>query len=166
MKTYIKVSLMILVTFLVVGFSYLNKINERRELAVEFFKSENISPDQYLKSIDFTKPVKIYHVNEGDFFAQYQIPRATQGNFYALEISTPSQLGISMIGYDKIDKTNVTKEHRIYIATRNFEVLSSYAAPIIDDWSTPEIETQTSGTALQFFTTCKSCFKFAGVYDR
>jgi hypothetical protein len=101
----------------------------------------------------------MYYIEKGTKLIQYQIPNAEQGNFYALPFATPSKLGISDKGYDAKSKSIVKKERRVYYATKDFKVLASYAAPVVDDWSTPEIETQTEGSELQFFTTCKSCFK-------
>lgn len=114
---------------------------------------------KYLNGIDFKKPVEIFHIKKGDVFIQYQIPGAPQGNFYGLKDSTPSELGISDVGYDPIKKKVVKKEKRTYTSIKNFDALSSYAAPVIDKWSTPEIETQTEGSKLQIFTTCKKCFE-------
>jgi hypothetical protein len=101
----------------------------------------------------------MYHVKQGDKFIQYQLPNAPQGNFYALEGSTPSGLGISSHGYVQKWNMLVPKEKRVYVALRDFDMLSSYAAPVVDNWSTPKIETQTKGRELQFFTTCKKCFE-------
>jgi hypothetical protein len=130
-----------------------------KKLATHMFTVNNVNPDKYLPGINFSKPVKLYEIREGDRFIQYQIPGAPQGNFYALEGSTPSELGINDMGYDSKLERNVKKEKRIYIAKIDMDVISSYAAAIVDDWSTPEDETQTEGNKLQLFTTCKHCFK-------
>ena len=159
MKRFIQVGLMVCITVMVVTLSMLNKMHERMDVALEAFKIENVSPDKYSNSINYTKPVRMYSIYKGDKFIQYQIPGSPQGNFYAMEGATPSKLGISNMGYDPKMKTVVPKIKIVYVATKNFEALGSYAAPIIDDWSTPEIETQTQGSELQIFTTCKPCFE-------
>lgn len=127
-------------------------------LASDVFIDELENPNQYITAIDYYKPVTSYQVKKGDRFIQYQVPGAPQGNFYAFEGSTPTELGISNLGYDFQMELVVEKEMRTYIATKDFVVLSSYAAPVTDDWSTPQIETQTEGHARQLFTTCKECF--------
>ena len=140
----------------------------RHERYVENFKLASevlliqVSVDdanKYLHGMDLSKPVEIMHIKVGDRFIQYQVPGAPQGNFYAREGSTPSQLGISPMGYDAQSKMNVRKQKRTYEAVKEVDALSSYAAPVVDDWSTPEIETQTEGHQLQIFSTCKPCFK-------
>jgi hypothetical protein len=130
-----------------------------KELAINMFVVSKVDPDKYLPGIDFSKPVELYEIHEGDKFIQYQIPGAPQGNFYALEGSTPSELGINDMGYDSKSETTIKKEKRCYISIINLCALSSYAAPVVDDWSTPEDETQTEGSKLQLFTTCKNCFR-------
>ena len=152
------------IMMLAVLFAFLFNYNQRKEIAncdvaINVFEVNGLDPDKYLKGIDCSKPVRIYEVKRGDVFIQYQLPGAPQGNFYALEGSTPSELGINEIGYDYDEEIVVKKEKRYYIATRDFNVLSSYAAAVVDDWSTPEDETQTEGSKQQFFSTCKKCFR-------
>lgn len=124
--------------------------------------SRQVSVDEtnkYLKGIDLRKPVTLMDIKKGDVFIQYQVPNGPQGNFYGLQNSTPTELGISNRGYDYKTKSVVIKEKRTYMATRNFSALASYADSVVDDWSTPEIETQTEGKKLQIFTICKPCFE-------
>jgi len=159
MKRFIQLGLMICITVMVVTLGHIRIMKERMEIAYQAFKIEKTCPDNYMHCIDFSKPVRIYYVEKGERFIQYHIPGDPQGNFYALENATPSELGISDYGYDPNMKLNVPKVKTVYVAVRNFKMLGSYAAPIIDDWSTPQDETQTKGSALQYFTTCKQCFE-------
>lgn len=122
------------------------------------FVEAGVSAEKYMAGIDFDKPVRIYKVKKGDIFIQFQIPGAPQGNFYGLEGSLPTELGINENGLDAAGRV-IRKEMRIYVATRDFDVLSSFAAPVKDDWSTPEDESRTEGKKQQFFTTCKPCFE-------
>jgi hypothetical protein len=139
--------------------------HEKRQLenisvAVHFMKDVP-DHDKYLKGIDFNKPINKYHVSKYQTFVQYQTPNSSQGNFYGFEESTPTELGISDVGWDPVLKKVVKKEKRVYVTIAEFDAMISYAAPVVDDWSTPEIETQTKGTARQLFTTCKDeCFTF------
>lgn len=140
--------------------------NDNYVLAFDVFKKEGVDLDKYLEGIDFNKPVSIYHVKKSDIFIQYQTLNSPQGNFYAFEGSTPSSLGISDQGWDEKSQSIVDKEMRVYVATKDFDALMSYAAPVVDDWSTPEIETQTEGHDRQLFTTCKECFTFVDAKPR
>ena len=130
-----------------------------KNLATEIFESANVNANDYLRGINLHRPVGIYVAKEGEVFIQYQIPNAPQGNFYGLEGSTPNQLGINEYGYDPQTEEKVKKEIRIYKVVKETEMLSSFAAPTVDDWSTPEDEARTDGSELQFFTTCKDCFQ-------
>jgi len=158
-KRKIIIGLMIMAVGISVLF-HKHQIMEQRKLTVmNEFVLAHVDPDKYMQAIDYSKPVVVYHINKGDKFIQYQVPGAPQGNFYALEGSTPTELGISDVGWDPKSEKVVKKEMRIYTATKDFDVLSSYSAPVVDNWSTPEIETQTTGHKLQLFTTCKPCFE-------
>lgn len=128
------------------------------EIATFFMNIQGVDT-KYISGIDCHKNVGIYVVKKGDKLIQYQVPGRPQGNFYGFEGSTPSSLGISETGYDPVTKTIMEKEKRVYMAKKNFKVLLSFSAPVKDDWSTPEIETQTEGTAPQILTTCKECFE-------
>jgi hypothetical protein len=127
-------------------------------IAREAFADAGVPVDQYMDGINFSKPVRMYKVKKGDVFIQYQVPNAPQGNFYGLKGSTQTELGINDMGIDSKTQLRVKKEKRIYMSVKDFNVLSSYAAPVIDNWSTPEDEARTEGKKLQFFTTCKPCF--------
>ena len=150
---------MILSVIFAIGYHKIQYTRANVELAVSYFITQNVEPYTYMDGIDLSKPVKVFHIKKGDVFIQYQLAGAPQGNFYGLEGSTPSELGINEIGWDEEESIVVKKELRLYIATKDFDALSSYAAAVVDDWSTPEDETQTEGTAIQLFTTCKPCFK-------
>lgn len=130
-----------------------------QDIAESVFIEAKVPAAEYAAGINFFKPVKIYQVKKGDIFIQYQVPAAPQGSFYGLQESTPSELGINEMGLDPKTKSRVKKEKRIYVATKDFNVLSSYAAPAIDNWSTPEDESRTQGNKQQFFTICKLCFE-------
>lgn len=136
------------------------RYEERMNLSMRVLESEGIKdPSPYLNGIDFNKPVTSYTIKKGTILIQYQTPNNPQGNFYSYEGATPTELGISERGYDPVLKEVVEKDVRYYLATEDVKALSSYAAPVIDDWSTPEVETQTKGKKQQLFTTCKKCFK-------
>ncbi len=157
LKQKLIVSLMISLAILSIVGNNLTKQNERRETALKIFSLSN-SCNKYMEGVDFNKPVKVIHIKIGDEFIQYQTKSAPQGNFYGVIGSTPDELGISEKGYDPKTKKVVMKEMRIYKAVRENIALSSYAAPVKDDHSTPEIETQTKGGKEQLFALCKPCF--------
>jgi len=158
MKRNIQIAVMLVAVIFAVMFNQGRIVDNNKELAMEYFL-EHDGPVYYLNGIDYSKPVKLYQVKKGDVFIQYQLPKAPQGNFYAFEGSLPSELGINEIGYDEDEEIVAKKKKRVYVATKDFTVLSSYAAPMVDDWSTPEDETQTAGGKIQLFTTCKTCFR-------
>ena len=142
-----------------INFNQLRRHYIYQETAREVFLSEGLDPSVYMKGINFRKPVRILHVKKGDTLIQYQVPNVPQGNFYALLGAAPTELGIGDFGIEPQTGLKVKKRLRVYIATKDVDVLSSYARAIVDDWSTPEDETQTEGSKLQFFSTCKPCFK-------
>lgn len=150
---------MIIAVIISISYNRYEYKHHNTELVIETLKSENIDPSKYIYCINMYKPVRLYHINKGDKLIQYQIPSAPQGNFYGFEGSTPSGLGISEFGYDYKLKSQVFKEMRVYEATKDIVMLSSYSAPVLDDWSTPKIETQTTGNEIQLFSTCKKCFR-------
>jgi hypothetical protein len=152
-KRTIPLVCMIVVTLIAIVFNH----NKVKKFNVDILTKNDVT--EYSVSIDLSRPVRIYHVDKGEIFIQYQTPNSPQGNFYARMYSTPTELGISSYGYDPILKEVVKKEKRTYQAVRDFDVLCSYSAPVVDDWSTPDIETRTRGHALQYFTRCKNCFE-------
>jgi len=159
LKRNVIISLMILSSITSIAYNHYDKRNERKKLAIEILSTNIHDFQKYLNGIDFNKPVTLYHLNTGDIVIQYQVPGAPQGNFYGFINSKPDELGISAVGFDFDQNKIVKKEARMYEVVRNIDALSSYAAPVKDDWSTREIETQTKGTALQLFSDCKVCFK-------
>lgn len=158
LKQKIIIALMILATVLSIAYNRHEKRSERQDLASKVFSVTGPDFFKYIDGIDLNRPVRMYPINTGDLFIQYQVPGAPQGNFYGLFGSTPDELGISSVGFDFKNNRIVDKEMLMYEATRRMDVLSSYAAPVKDDWSTKEIETQTKGSALQLFSDCKPCF--------
>ncbi|MHA1816604.1 MAG: polymorphic toxin type 46 domain-containing protein [Candidatus Heimdallarchaeaceae archaeon] len=142
-----------------INFNQLKRHYIYQETAREVFLSEGLDPSVYMKGIDFSKPVRILHVKKDDVLIQYQTPNVSQGNFYALLGAIPTELGINDFGIEPETGLKVRKRLRVYIATKDVDVLSSYAKAIVDDWSTPEDEAQTEGSKQQFFSTCKPCFK-------
>ena len=169
MKTTIKI--LIILTAVLVATSYRYKqvqevYFDRHMIAAKEFvhalDPDNDYLNKLLKGIDYKKPVYIITIKKGTRLIQYQTPNSKQGNFYGYENSTPNDLGISPFGWDPIEKRVMEKEKRYYIATQDFKGLVSYTAPIVDDWSTPEIETQTSGHSIQVFTSCKACLSSQG----
>jgi hypothetical protein len=155
-----KVVLILTVISILVAISF-HQIKQQfiyQKLAREVFTTSNVPVDEYMKGINFGKQVRIFKVKRGDMFIQYQVPSNLQGNFYGLPGSKPDELGISEIGYDSRTETNILKTKRQYIALKDFDVLSSYAASVVDNWSTPENEKRVGGSKVQFFTTCKECF--------
>ena len=157
MKRRVSILLMIALALFAIFTNY--QQHERVKLASEIFISEGVEPQKYRHSIDYAKSVTLHTLKKGDQLIQWQVVGAPQGNFYGLPGSKPTELGISEFGYDPESKMVMKKQLRTYIVTRDMEVLGSYAAPVIDDWSTPEIETQTTGHKLQLFSTCKPCFE-------
>ena len=153
--------LMVIAVLIAIISNHNERIHTRKDLAMHVFIEDQINPDKYMEAIDFSKPVTMYRIKKGDLVIQYQVPGAPQGNFYGLEGATPTELGISDVGWDSKSEKIVPKVKQVYIATKDFDVLASYSAPVVDDWSTPEIETKTTGHKLQLFTTCKPCFKEA-----
>ena len=155
---------MIAVSLFAIGYHQLNQRASRMRIANNMFIDQGIYANRELmKGIDFSKPVSIIVIPKDTTVIQYQVESAPQGNFYAMEGSLPNELGISDEGYDYETKKVVRKELRYYKTTTDVKVLCSYAAPVIDNWSTPEIETQRNGSNVQYFTTCKRpCFKLIG----
>jgi hypothetical protein len=137
------------------------QVYERHEIARSTFARSfsNEETEQYMKGIDFSKPVEIFSLKKGKRLIQFQTPNSQQGNWYALQEATPDEIGISAIGYDPVEKRLMEKEERTYEAITDVFVLLSYAKEISDNWSTPNIETQTNGSEKQFFTSCKKCFR-------
>lgn len=163
-KNKIILAVMAISILLAINFHQMKRHFIYQKIAREVFITSHVPVDEYMKGINFGKPVKIFKVKKGDMFIQYQIPSNNQGNFYGLPGSKPDDLGINKIGYDPITKTNVLKVKRIYIALKDFDVLSSYAASVVDNWSTPENEERVGGSKVQFFTTCKKCFLWVITY--
>jgi hypothetical protein len=147
----------VVVVVLAIFYTQYHFKNNNKKLSVSYFINQDVNPDTYMDGIDLSKPVKVFHIKKGDIFIQYQLPGAPQGNFYALEGSTPSELGINDTGYDP-DLKIIKKEKQTYIATKDFDALSLYAAPIVDSLSTP-INEQIKEVKLQIFSTCKLCFE-------
>ena len=157
-KNKVVLILTVISIVLAINFHQMKKHFIYQQLARKVFTTSNVPVDEYMKGINFSKQVRILKVKKGDMFIQYQIPSNHQGNFYGLPGSKPDELGISEMGYDSTTKTNILKEKRIYIALEDFDLLSSYAAPVVDNWSTPENEKRVGGSKVQFFTICKECF--------
>lgn len=158
-KTQRILYIMAISVLLAICFNLVKKEVVYRDIARTVFMETNLPVEQLMKGINFKKSVKIYKVKKGTVLIQYQIPNAPQGNFYGQPESSPNKLGVSCMGYDSVNKNKVMKEQRIYVAIKDTDVLMSYAAPIKDDWSTPEDEEVAGGRAIQIFTTCKECFK-------
>lgn len=167
MKRNIIIGLMAISVLFAVVFNQSQQYDRRYELASDYLTTSTQKTTNLLEGIDFSKPVTIYQIKPNEKFIQYQVEDAPQGNFYALatlnDDPTPSELGISEMGYNQKTKEVVRKEKRVYIAVKATTALASYAAPIVDDWSTPEVETQTTGHKLQLFSTCKPCFKLVSI---
>jgi hypothetical protein len=156
-KNKVILLIMAIAIILAININQIKKHYARQEMARVVFVASNVPVEYYMKGINFSKPVIMFHIKEGDVLIQYQTPNALQGNFYAQPGSKPDELGISEMGYDPVKKTNVLKQVRIYIAVKDTKVLLSYAASIEDNWSTPENEERTGGS-IQIFTACKKCF--------
>jgi len=159
LKKNLTIVVMVLSVIFAIAYNRIQFTKLNIQLAVSYFITHNVEPYTYMDGINISKPVRVFHIKKGDTFIQYQIPGAPQGNFYGLEGSTPSELGINEIGWDEEESIVTKKELRVYVATKDFDALSSYAAAVVDDWSTPEDETQTEGSAIQLFTTCKPCLE-------
>jgi hypothetical protein len=131
----------------------------KNKLTAKLFLITSNTSLSVMEGMDLIKSVRVYEAQEGEVFIQYQTPNSQQGDFYGLPGSTPTGLGISEVGYDPQLKKVVEKEKRTYKVVKKTDMLASYASPVIDNWSTPEIETKTGGRERQFFSKCKECFK-------
>lgn len=130
-----------------------------QQTARDVFTASNVPVEDYMKGINFSKPVVIRPIHKSDMFIQYQIPGAPQGNFYGFLDAKPDELGVSDTGYDPEKKMEIRKEARIYVTLKDTNVLMSYAQPIQDYWSTEKNEERVGG-AVQIFTVCKEeCFR-------
>ena len=160
MKRWLIITSMIIAVVVVGLYNHRERVHHRMDIALKTFMNADVEyPDQYLLGIDYSKPVVFTQLSPGDKVIQYQIPGAPQGNFYGMEGSLPTELGISDKGWDKKRGKSVKKEKRIYKVTQFMTVLSSYSKAMVDNWSTPWDETQTEGTKIQLFSTCKPCFE-------
>lgn len=146
-------------TIFAIFYNRITIVNEHKNIATAIFEQSHVNPQNYIQGINLHKPVGIYIAREGETFIQYQVPNAPQGDFYGLDGSSPSELGINEYGIDPKTKEKVKKEIRVYQVVKETEMLSSFAAPMIDDWSTPQDEARTDGSELQFFSACKECFQ-------
>jgi hypothetical protein len=158
-KNKVILSIMVIAIILAINFNQIKRHSARQEIARAAFTEAMVAVNEYMKGIDFSKPVTTHHMKKGEIVIQYQTPNSPQGNFYGLYGSTPDELGINKMGYDPAMKVTVLKERRVYVVIKDFDVVMSYAAPVVDDWSTPEDETRVGGKNLQIFTTCKECFE-------
>ena len=149
----------LMIVSVLIAITYNYNQHEKVNRAKKAFIYEGVNPSQYINCIDFSKKVELYQIRKGQRFIQYQVEGNPQGNFYGLDGATPSELGISDIGYNPETKTISKKEKRTYVAVTDQIVLATYSAAVVDDWSTPEIETQTVGNEVQLFSTCKKCFE-------
>lgn len=158
-KNKVILSIMAIAVILAINFNQIKRHSARQEIARAAFTEAMVSVNEYMKGINFSKPVTIHHMKKGDVAIQYQTSNSPQGNFYGLYGSTPDELGINKMGYDPAMKVIVLKDRRVYVAIKDFNVLMSYSKSIVDDWSTFEDETRVGGKKLQIFTTCKECFE-------
>ena len=154
------IAVVILVALLAgVNIYLIKKRSDYKDLAYKTFTDAGVDAEKFMRGINFRKKVEILQIDKGQILIQWQIPSAKQGNFYAFIDSKPNEIGIRDVGYDQVQKKRIPKEKRFYKATRNVDVLSSYAGAVTDDWSTPQDEERINGTKIQLFTTCKECFK-------
>lgn len=118
----------------------------RRWTALDAYELSGIEAskiESHLRGIDFSKPVTMTTIPEGTTLAQFQLPNAPTGRYYALPGTPANTLGIYTSGL--IERTQTFSA-----PTR---ALQSTAAPIIDNWSMSGAgwQIQTNGGGLQFF---------------
>jgi hypothetical protein len=111
-----------------------------------------------LQGIDFDRPVQVEQLTKGQRLAQYQVPSASQGNYYAPPGKDPSKLGISEYAQDWNTGEIVKKEVHIYEVNNNVDELGSTAAKIEDTWSIPRKSISTEGGGKQYFTMKRTNF--------
>ena len=138
----------------------ISEMKDRGRIAIEFFEKEGVEDyDKYLMAINLSDPVRVITLKKGTRVAQYQTSNAPQGNYYAPEKSTPETLGVNPEAIDPKTGMKEPRKKRVYILTINTQVLQSQASGTYDTWSVEGQRIKVRGTGIQYFSTCKSCFK-------
>lgn len=136
-------------------------IAERKETAREFYRKQGWDDariDSHLEGIDFSQPVEVVTLPEGTVLEQWQVPGGSQGSYYSLPGSKPTELGISGVGQG-IDGSAVSKVPSRFVVGKDAEVLKSTAKGVDDFWSFPGATGVTKGGGTQFFSPSKGLFK-------
>jgi Bacterial toxin 46 len=137
-------------------------IRGRKELATNFFLRQGVHPDKvdsFLTGIDFTQVLEIQSLGAGKKLWQYQTPGAPQGNWYSITPSvSPSQLGISDVGFNRTTRTVEPKILNQYMTEEPVNVLRSTSASVEDFWSVSGQTYPAEGGAIQLFSNEKSKF--------
>lgn len=140
-------------------------VAQKRKIASDFYLKSGYKPSRietHLNGIDFTQPVEIVKLPQGTQVSQWQVPGASQGNYYALPGTQPQQLGISPLGSDPVNGQIVDRAAVSYITNCEVEVLKTTAAPIADTWSIPGQAVATEGAGLQMFSSQSGAFSSVG----
>jgi RHS repeat-associated protein len=124
---------------------------ERRSVAEQFYRQRGVDEDRiaaHLRGVDFSKPVDVVRLPKGTELIQYQLPGGSRGSYFAPPGTPGNQLGFYTSG----------RQATVYVTTEEVEVLRSFAASTVDDWSMQEFgwQIEAPGGAVQFFTTSGS----------
>lgn len=79
------------------------QVSARKKVAANFYEKQGMKESKisgHLQGIDFDKPVQVEQLAKGQKLTQYQVPSASQGNYYAPPGQHPSKLGISEYAQD------------------------------------------------------------------
>ena len=142
------------------GLSGTAAANANRATAQDFYAAQGWPQsriDSHMAGIDFNQPVSVQTLPEGTQLSQWQVPGGPQGNYFAPAEATPSQLGISPVGYDP-QVGAVSKVQADYVSTEPTQALSSQAAPVNDTWSNPYATAVTPGGGQQYFVPNNGAF--------
>jgi len=134
-------------------------ISTRRKTAYDFYKKQGWTEGEindHMKGIDFNHPVEVVPLKDGDVLGQWQSPGAPKGNYFAPTIEKPSQLGIGSVGHNRATGEAETKIQKLYKVRGKTDALSSKAASIADNWSSPYATAMTTGGGQQYFVPAKS----------
>jgi hypothetical protein len=133
----------------------------RKKRAREFYRSQGMREseiDAHLAGIDFTKEVEVVSIKAGEIVEQWQVPGGKQGRYFAPPGATPSELGVSPVGYDYEKSQTLAKQMVKYRVEKEIQVLRSTAAPVEDFWSHPAARAMTKGGGTQYFVDDPSAF--------
>ncbi|TDV58075.1 putative RNase toxin 46 of polymorphic toxin system [Pseudomonas graminis] len=137
-------------------------IRANRETAAKFFESQGYlaeTYDKWMNGLVLSEPVTVDIVNRGKKLWQYSVGE-WQGIWYSPTPKVfPAELGINPLGRAYKSETVVEKALNMYQTTEKVPMLRSTSAPILDDWSVPNVPVFVNGGARQMTSAQKDVFK-------